>query len=163
MSAAETITGIIEARIAELRDEADGDVETLLRLCGAELTHSVAYQHRIEEMRDEAAQVLRERGMTMGKIARLAQVSDSYLSRRLIGRGSARRVVRNATGVLVIAAACLTFGASADARLVPAVGEQIEQRLHGPHDQSADPRPPLDRHPLSHVRHIHTETGVVRG
>lgn len=92
--AAETIGNIVADRMAEVLSEADGDDEALVRLCAAELRYSVAYQRKIEEIRDDAVLRLRERGVPMTRIAVLAKVSDSYLSRRLIGRGTARKVNR---------------------------------------------------------------------
>jgi hypothetical protein len=76
-----------------LRQQADSD-ESLLARCAAELAAIAAHQQRVLALRDETALRLREAGMPMARLARLARCTDSYLARRLIALGSARRITR---------------------------------------------------------------------
>lgn len=93
---ADTFAEAVDSRLAQLTSASrDGqDPEETLLLCAQEIRMSVEYQRRIEEIRDAAAQALRDQQVPMTRIARLAGVSDSYLARRLFARGSARKTVR---------------------------------------------------------------------
>jgi chemotaxis regulatin CheY-phosphate phosphatase CheZ len=75
--------------------EADGDDERLLHLCADHLEVVDEHGDRVRrELRDPAAQRLREAGVPMKRIATLARITDSALARRILHAGSKRRVDR---------------------------------------------------------------------
>lgn len=80
--------------IQEMYDEAGGDPERLLALAGQARAASRAFLVEVERILDETAMDLRDRGVPMTRLARLARVSDSYLTRRLLRRGAKRKFDR---------------------------------------------------------------------
>lgn len=92
-------------RISEIHDQANGDQEALLRMFAEEIALASGWASMMEEHRDAAAARLRDKGMPMTRIAKLARVSDSYLARRLFKRGVTRKVVRGGVLAVVVIAA----------------------------------------------------------
>jgi hypothetical protein len=80
--------------IAKMIEDADGDDEHLLRLVADGMDVVKAHKKRLDEVQLQAAIRLRNEGVPMQRIARLARVSDSALSRRIIRAGGIRRVDR---------------------------------------------------------------------
>lgn len=82
---------------------AGDDDEVRIRLAAAHLRLVDAHMDRMREYRDDAAVRLRERGVPMTRIAKLARINDSALARRLFARGSSRLVRRGgALGVALL-------------------------------------------------------------
>lgn len=98
---AEVVRQRIVERVTQIHDESRGSAEARVRLFSEEIALASAWVTMMEEHRDAAAADLRDRGVPMTRIARLARVSDSYLARRLFRRGVTRKVVRG--GLLAIA------------------------------------------------------------
>lgn len=74
--------------------EAGDDDEELLRKCREQTEAAEAHLERVRQVRDGAVQRLRDEGVPMTDIAKLAGVTDSALSRRILARGGKRRVDR---------------------------------------------------------------------
>lgn len=74
---------LADDRLAELFAAADGDDATLLRLLAAEAENVAAYTRRVHAMRDQVVARMSVNGVPLIRLAVLARVTDSYLSRRL--------------------------------------------------------------------------------
>lgn len=73
---------------------AQGDDAVRLKLVAAHIAILNEHLADMRDLRDEIAGVLRERGFPMTRIATLAQCSDSYLARRVFGKGGRRKFRR---------------------------------------------------------------------
>lgn len=95
-------------RLAAIEEAAGDDLPCRLALLAEELALVGSYLARIEEARDDAVEALREAEWPMGRIATIAGVSDSYLSRRMIRRGARRRVIRGGGAYALVGAVAAT-------------------------------------------------------
>lgn len=84
--------------VERLVADAGGDDEALLRLCAEHLHLVEEHADAVRTLRDEAARRERGRGTPMVRIAKMAGVTDSALSRRILGAGDTRRVDRRQPG-----------------------------------------------------------------
>lgn len=99
-------------RITQIMDDSGGSDEARVVLFSQEITLATAWVAMMEEHRDAAAARLRDRGMPMTRIARLARVSDSYLARRLFRRGATRKVIRGGLLGLTVGATSAVLAAT---------------------------------------------------
>lgn len=83
--------------IAEIAEKAGEDDRLLLRLLAENAVVTRQHKERLEAARDAAAARLRDAGVPMIAIADDAGVTDSYLARRVIKKGAARRNDRTKT------------------------------------------------------------------
>lgn len=86
--------GASEWYLAQIVEEAGADDEKLLRLLAQAMEETEEHAERIRNIRDDAARRLREKGLPMQRIAKLAGVTDSALARRILNAGATRRVDR---------------------------------------------------------------------
>lgn len=91
-----------EGWIAQMDGVADGDDELRVRMVAAHLALVEEHADRMRDYRDDAAARLREAGVPMTRIAKLARVNDSALARRLFKRGGCRRVQRGGLAVTAL-------------------------------------------------------------
>jgi hypothetical protein len=81
------------AVLAALVEQAESDEEAV-RAYSAHIRCVESHLESVRELRDDAAARLRTAGMPMVRLAALAGVSDSHLTRRILANGGKRRVDR---------------------------------------------------------------------
>lgn len=118
-----------EERVAEIEAACEGDPERKLAALTEELNLLGQYQSAVEQARDDVVADMREAGYPMMRLAQIARVSDSYLSRRMIRRGSARRVVRG-TGTSLVVVSMLLLVALLPGLASAAEGVRPERASH---------------------------------